>query len=336
MPANGARLSRRLPALDADALVSHAARHGVSAMVADFLAASNLSLPEAAHRRLQGDARDLIARGLRMRRLTLKVLDALAARGITPVLLKGSGLAERLYPEQPLARPATDVDVWVTPEELDQAGRALAALNFAEQHDAGLADVAHEHHHVSWAGHEGLVELHFRLFSGFGGRVFDDASLRSRLVTGTFHGREVRWLHHDDEFVYLATHAANHAFLRASWLVDLQRALASRSDFDWARMATMCRAAGFHAAVSAALWVLREPLQTVLPHDARHHFGSGLTRRLANARVFSPRQLEAATLAAGRWSGFAMRLWLVDSPRDGLRHAVDGGRRWLRRLRSTP
>lgn len=336
MPANGARLSERFHLLDREVLVTNAARHGVSAMVADFLAASKLTLPDATNQRLQSDARELISRGLRMRRLTLKVLDALASRGITPVLLKGAGLAERLYPEQPLARPASDVDVWVNGEELDEAGRALAGLGFSEQHDPGLVDVAHEHHHVSWAGAEGLVELHFRLFAGFGGRVFDDASLRARLVKGVFHGRDVRWLQHEDEFIYLATHAANHAFLRASWLVDLQRALARRGDFDWARMSAACRAAGFHSAVSAALWVLREALQTTLPSAARHHFATGLARRMTNARIWSPQHLEAADLAEGRWSGFAMRLWLVDSPRDGLRHAVDGGRRWFRRLRSTP
>ncbi len=333
MPAHGARLAARAPQLDADALVTHAARHGVSALVADFLAASRVALPDPAARRLQGDARALIARGLRMRRLTLKVLDVLATRGITPVLLKGSGLAERLYPEQPLARPASDVDVWVTPAELDEAGRALATLGFAQQRDEGLADVAHEHHHVAWASHEGLVELHFRLFSGFGGRIFDDASLRARLVDGTFHGRAVRWLHPDDEFVYLATHAANHAFLRASWLLDLKRALELRGDFDWARMAAGCRAAGFHSAVSAALWVLRVQLEVALPPAAVEHFTS---HALGYARVFSRRHLELADLADARWSAFALRLWLVDSPRDGLRHAVDGGRRWLRRLRATP
>jgi hypothetical protein len=328
MPADGDRLARVWPALDFGALVASAARHGVSALVADFLAAQHRELPPAEQQALQRDARGLISRGLRIRKLTLSVFDALRTAGLEPVLLKGAGLAQRLYPEQPLARPSSDVDVWVVPEELPTVASVLPGLGFSR----GPPE-AHGHHE-SWVANGALVEVHFRVFSGFGGNAFDDAALRSRLVAGDFFGRAVRWLHPDDEFVYLATHAANHGFLRASWLVDLQRALARRDTFDWAAMAARCRAAGFHAAVSAALLVLREALHVTLPFAAERHFSSGRLRALGTSRLFSAERLERAHLSESRVASVASRFWLMDSPRDGVTEAVGGARRLLKRYLS--
>ena len=320
MPADAARLARVWPTLNPGALVQSAARHGVSALVADFLAAQHRELPPAEQQALQRDARGLISRGLRLRKVTLTVLDALRAAGLDPVLLKGAGLAQRLYPEQPLARPSSDVDLWVAPEELPTVASVLPGLGFSR----GPPE-AHGHHE-SWVADGALVEVHFRVFSGFGGNAFDDAALRARLVPGDFLGRAVRWLHPDDEFVYLATHAANHGFLRASWLVDLQRALAQRATFDWAEMAARCRDAGFHSAVSAALLVLREALHVTLPPAAEQHFSTGRVRALGTARVFSAEQLERADLSSSRLASVAARLGLKDSPPDGGAEGLGGVR----------
>ncbi len=326
MPRDGARLKRVWPALSHARLVDSAARHGVSALVADFLDGLKVELAPALHAQLTHDARASISRGLKVRKQTLTVVDALQAVGLAPVLLKGSCLAQRLYPEQPLARPSSDVDVWVAPEELPAVAPVLTRLGFARGPDE-------EHgHHESWTAHGALVEVHFRVFSGFGGNAFDDAALRTRLVSGAFLGRPMRWLHPDDEFVYLATHAANHAFLRASWLVDLQRALAVRDTFDWPAMAARCREAGFHTAMSAALFVLRTALKVTLPYEAERHFPSGRLRSFGHARLFSADRLERAQLT-NRPAALAARFWLVDSPRDGVAEAVGGARRlWKRYL----
>lgn len=325
MPADIGRLERVWPALNFTRLVDAAGRHGLSALVADFLAVAKRELPAAQQQTLMTNARELIARGLKIRKQTLSVLDALRAVGLEPVLLKGAGLAQRLYPEQPLARPSSDVDVWVSPAELPAVATVLQRLGFTRGPDEDHG------HHESWTTPGALVEVHFQVFSGFGGNAFDDAVLRSRLVPGEFLGRPVRWLHPDDEFVYLATHAANHAFLRASWLVDLQRALAARSEFDWPAMAARCREAGFHSAVSTALFVLREALQVTLPYEAERHFPSGRLRSLGNARLFSAERLERAELFSNRAASIAARVWLVDSPRDGASEILGGVRRvWAR------
>ncbi len=331
MPARLGELPALVRALDADALVGAAARHGVSAWVADAMADAGVMLPAAAHAQLTADARAQVGRGLRVKRLTLAVLDALAKEDVIPVLLKGQGLAARLFPVQPLARPSSDVDVLVTRDELSRARRAMAGLRLNEQPDASLDDVFEEHHHLSFATHGALVEVHFRLFSGFGGNVFDDEAIRARTRLDQFEGRAVRWLGPEDEFIYLATHAANHSFLRASWLLDLRQYLVLHV-LDWAEMARRCRVAGFHSAVAASLFVLSHALRVPLPAAASSHFPVGRLRGLGHDRLFSAAHLEAADLASGRLAGFGLRVWLVDSPRDGLRHVSQGARRFLRQV----
>lgn len=311
-------------------LAAAAARHGLSALVADHLAGTGRLVPEA----LARDARAQIAYGLKTKRLTLQVVDALAAEGITPILLKGYALALRLYPDQPLARPASDVDVLVAEGELERVGRALGRIGFVRHEDAALADVFEDHHHLSFAGPGGLVEVHFRLIATLGRACFDDVSLRARAREWTVDGRRVRLLDQEDEFLYLATHAANHAFLRISWLVDLQRYLARAGGFDWARMATRGRKAGFHTAVTTALELVQRLLHVSLPAEARRNFPHSRVRQKVDRRLFSSALVESAAVSNHRVGAFLVRLWLVDSPSHGVRHLFDGARRFLRRARA--
>lgn len=299
-----------------------AARHGVSVLAADRLAALGLPVPDA----LAHDARLQLARGQKHRRFTLAAIDALLAAGVTPTLLKGYGLAMRLYPEQPLARPASDVDVLVDRSELDAVATALSPLGLTRHDDPGLADVFEEHHHLSFGGPAGLVEAHFRLMAGF-----DDLGVRSHLRDWRLDGRPVRLLDEEDEFLYLAAHAANHAFLRASWLVDLQRALTRADAFHWPRMADLSRRGGFFTAVGTALELTERLLHAPIPPAARDAFALSPLRRVVDRRLFSAALVESAALADHRLGGFLMRLWLVDSPWRGARHLWSGARRYVRR-----
>lgn len=294
-----------------------AARHGLSALLA------TTQRPELAE-----DGRALVAAGLKIKRQTLTVVDALRQVGIIPVLLKGYGLAVRLHPEQPLGRPATDVDILVAADELRQVFRALEALSLTQTRDVALSDPFEEHHHVSFSGSGGLVEVHFRLFSGFGGGAYDERAIRTRLRKAIIDGRTVHLLAPEDEFLYLATHAANHALLRLSWLYDLDRYLVRESPLDWGLMAKRARAAGFHRAVSVALAVLTRLFGTVLPAAAQRHFAA---ESPMDGWLFSSERVNSAQLAADPLASFLMRLWLVDSPAFGVRHVLDGARRWLRR-----
>ncbi len=306
-----------------------ALRHGLSAWVADELSAAGRPVPAA----ITQAARAQVVNGAKLKRLTLAVVDALAEVQVTAVLLKGYGLASRLFPEQPFARPASDVDVLVLPEELPAAETALAKLGLKLGSVPGVEDVFEEHHHRPWSGPAGLVEVHFRLFSGFGGGVFDDRQIRGRTVLGLLDGRQVRWLSPEDEFLYLATHVANHAFLRISWLVDLERYLRLAPELDWAVMGQRSRETGFAVPVTTALEVLERLFEVHLPPAARQAFPASRLRRHVDARVFS-----AARVIDAHWSNdpvaaFLLRLYLVDSPSQGGRHLLEGAKRYLRQRR---
>lgn len=306
-----------------------AARHGLSAFVADELSREGQPLPA----QLSADARAQLSRGLKTKSLTLAVVDALEGVGVVPVLLKGYALALRLYPEHPLGRPSTDVDVLVEPRELERCAAALATLGLHRHDDLSLDHPFEEHHHLAFVGTRGLVEVHFRLFTGFGGGVFDDAGLRSRARDFSLHGRPVQVLADEDEFLYLATHAANHAFLRLSWLLDLQRFLAARPGLDFALMAARAHRAGFHTAVTTSLVLLTRVLGVTLPAPALRHFPPRALRAPADAVLFSKDRLASAQLSEHWLAAFLLRLWLVDSPAHAARHLLEGARRSLRRAR---
>lgn len=314
---------RRAPAWE-----THAVRHGLAVWVADELAAAKASVPpdvlDAAQRQL--------AAGLKVKRLTLKTLDALNAAGVTPVLLKGYGLASRLFPTQPLARPSVDVDVLVEPALVPVSQRAIASLGLHAIEVPGVHDVLEEHFHHAYAGHAGLVELHFRLTNTLGGGMFDDDAVMSRATPGSLDGRAVRWLQPEDEFLYLALHAANHGFLRMSWLVDLAAYLELHPGLDFELMHARATDAGFVVPVATALGLVETLLEQRVPSQI---FARGRRRRFLDGRVFSFERVTDASWSDHRLASFLLRLYLVDSPGRGARHLVDGARRLLRQWRGS-
>ncbi len=320
-----------VPALDVPALVYQCARHGLSAYAGDAFARAKVTLPPLEQQALSDDARLTVMQAVKNKRLLFAVLDAFQKKGLTPIVLKGFGLASRLY-DAPLARPSTDIDVLVKPHELPAAHEALETLGLAQMRDPALGDVHEEHHHEAFEGPAGLVEVHFRLFAGFGMATYDDAAVQQRAAPAHLEGRTVRFLNAQDEFLYLAVHAANHAFLRASWLVDLHRFVRQVPALDFSKVAQLARDAGFTAPYAAAL----DALQTAFGHEtisthARALAGHERLRHLVNAKVFSAENLAAAQFAEGTVAPFLIRVWLTDSPARVGQQVSFGVKRWLRR-----
>lgn len=332
LPARRDELGHIVPGLDGELLVSQAARHGLAGSVADALAGVGVSLKPAAHRALAQHAQQQLAAGARHRRFTLAVVDALAREGVVPVLLKGYGLARRLY-EKPLLRAASDVDVLVAPSELAAVARALAPLGLRSSVDPGLTDVLAEGQHVSFGGAAGLVEAHFRLVTAPSSSALDAQPLLARAQAGELDGRPVRFLAAEDELLSLAVHAANHAFLRVSWLVDLERFLAAHRGLDWPLMRSRAAGLGVARAFEVALDVVARTLEVALPPDALDARTRVPPWRRLDARLFTARRLASASVAQGRISSVLVRLWLADGPPFALRQLRDGARRWRRRRR---
>ena len=136
-----------------------------------------------------------------------KVVRALRAAGVEPILMKGWSVA-RLYPQLAL-RPYSDIDLLVRPEEHLGAARIAAA---DELRDCFIDF------------HPGVFEL--------ADRSPDDLLTRSQLVP--CGEEEVRVLSNEDHFALLAIHLLKHGAWRPLWLCDLGFLLESMSsEFDW-------------------------------------------------------------------------------------------------------
>src|SRR5712692_8843957 len=144
-----------------DSLALDAGRHGLSGVLSG-LAAEGLPIPTSVSARIRSEA------------LLVRALDAMAHRGVEPILLKGYGLAKRLYPD-PLMRPTSDVDLLADSDQYRDAEQALVDISLRPTRLEPPKEAKKDHHAPNFWGHEkwfsgdaGLVELHWRPLSGFG------------------------------------------------------------------------------------------------------------------------------------------------------------------------
>jgi hypothetical protein len=263
-----------------------------------------------------------LAQVARARQLAALTREVLAGLPQPTVLLKGAGVAHRYYP-WPWVRPASDVDVWVSPATVAQARVWFRANGFVPIEPFGLKQAFAEHH-FGFARGDSLVELHFQLFRGFGGARFDDAQVFARRQSSDFEGVPVSYLAAEDEVLYLAVHAANHAFLRLSWLLDLAYLIQRTPRLDWGVVRRRAADAKLQAPVALALAAMQAVLRVQLPQEAR--FGGWRAR-------FGGRWLRpGGAVAKWRWGPALVGAAFSDSPAHAFRHlgagAVRAARRW--------
>lgn len=331
LPDDAPALWRATSGIDWATLCFDAERHGLSAVIQRGLADARIQPPPDAHARLLRDSRSIAGQSLRVHRLLTGVLDALAREGIRPALLKGYGLAARFYPE-PHLRPLTDVDVLVGRDELAAAERALLSLGLRRVQD-NIENREIYHHHVSFSGPAGLVEVHFRATSGFGTEP-SHVALEPRLYDDVLEGRPVRFLQPEDELVYLALHAAQHLFLRLSWLYDLK--LVARSPaLDWHRVVRLAETSGMRPAAFAAFHLAQLAVGAAVPTFVLEQLRPPIWQRALIERLFTERELVAARISGNRHLAFLMRSALAEGATRAARHLAEGFARECRRYWGT-
>lgn len=234
-------------------------RHGVLGVLAEqFLAhAPDTARPAVAAHRL---------RQMRVQTLQQEILPLLPC---TYVLLKGPSLSERLY-GAPWQRSSRDLDLLVRPHDLEAVVAALQSAGFTETETSHSAAYARRHHHhiTLTRAHTPPVEVHFRLLTGFG----------TALPAEEFLDRaENAVLSPEDEFLYLAVHAAQHLANRLIWLEDLRRLPTVYPALNW--QAIRERAYRLH---------VRRALQFTLDALAGEAKLSSLFARLERSRLPEP------------------------------------------------
>ena len=234
------------------------------------------------------------------------VLDALAEAGVAAAPLKGHALLdgpEAVY-EDPGVRPLDDVDLIVARADLERAAGVLAELGFrpiAGRADARLAGGHELALHRTVAGIQLFVELHWawagsesllRDFGLSGERFLAEYCDESR--GGRLHPGRVGHL------LFVAVHAARHAFSRWIWLVDLHRLVECGPPLDWDAVVAAARALRVRRPLYAGLLAARELLRTPVPKETLAALAPGPLRRQLLHRSLAASGAAASTPTPGR------------------------------------
>jgi hypothetical protein len=194
-------------------------------------------------------------RAARMESELLPALDALAARNVRPVVLKGFHTA-RAYFGEPGERRMADVDLWVSPDQLTDAEEALAAAGFAArgpalrpyrrdwigpQVDGVVHSLEYSHEENPW-----VIELHGtldRLFHPGAVARFD--SERGAVDAWSLAGRPLLVQRQPLLLLTLASHCSQELggsrLLRLIEMVNVIRIDTAAGRLDWDEVLAMMR-----------------------------------------------------------------------------------------------
>lgn len=189
------------------------------------------------------------------RRSAIRTLTStLEQAGLEAILLKGAALAMDVYPE-PALRTMQDIDLWMQPDRLDPAVRALEAVGFRcpDRVVTGVPDSRVPTRILEWPSSPILVELHGVPFSlsGLPGTVRDAMWRRRVPVNGEIRASLLR---RDDLLLHLCLHAVRHHRLNGGLgaLADVGWVVARGLDRPWSEWVD-----GVHTARAAtSVWLV--------------------------------------------------------------------------------
>lgn len=163
----------------------------------------------------------------------LKLYKELKNEGVTPVVLKGPMLSQRLYGD-PFYRTSNDFDLLFRETELNDAisffeKRGFYGSKFKWPNTVKRQNLAREMTNQYVMYHPEfnvLIELHWKLFD----RRFANPETVWKIVEHNKTVSELNgqlYVHLDGEFelLYLVIHGSMHAWFRLKWLVDIQQIL---------------------------------------------------------------------------------------------------------------
>ena len=276
-----------------------------------------------------------------------RVLDVLAADGLSPVLLKGAHLGAVYYAD-PHLRPMSDLDLcfW----DLAEARRAFDSLRRAG-YDAGESGLAGD----EWSYDQHLavltnlksraqVEIHGSLIYSPKDRRWERASvLLEEREPASVLGKDVWVLKPEANVVYLLAHMlVHHAAIPPTlihvWDVGLiLEKEAAR--FDWGRFVRLAQDSGFAESAARGLGIVREVLGAEVPHGVLEALGASSGSENDGGLVGGYRE-EAATgrvlgqvaHAGGLIGPVKMAFHMAFPPQAFLRERYPDKQRWPRPL----
>ncbi len=260
-------------------------RHRVAPATEAAITRCGLAVPEDVSESLGAAARECTIEALNQKTESFRLVSALAAQGVRPIMLKGWPLAEALYGSAGM-RHAKDLDLLILPEEIDPCLSVLGALGYGidPEHSArgpllGAQSFRTEFNDLAfWNPEVGIqAELHWRSqhFRGWPDLATMRGIAEERSLDNT--GVSLRVPTARANLVYLAQHGQQHLWQRLKWLLDIARLLASQhEEVLMADLAAAQAVRGARAVVIAG-------------HLARHVLGAPLPRRWPEPGVIEAR-----------------------------------------------
>jgi hypothetical protein len=209
---------------------------------------------------------------VRVRELA-RVIAALEADGVAPVVFKGAALALTHYQDS-WVRPRLDADVLVAPSARARAAATLAALGYTRPPMTAGRYVMHQEMHVrpDPVVSEHVVDLHWRLSNpNLLAGLPDHAELRARAVSVVVPDGALRVASAADALVIACVHrAAHHAGSgELLWLYDIHLVASSLTAEEWVLAVRLARRAGVAAVVCDGLDLAARAFGEHAPATAR-------------------------------------------------------------------
>ena len=257
------------------------------------------------------EARRRAARELIEERELKAVVAALAANGLTVLLMKGSALAYSLY-AAPWLRPRIDTDLLMRRDDVDRVRAAMAELGYR----AGVfceGDLLFGQFPLQRTGGFGIVyrfDCHWRISTQplFADAVtFDEAVTRSRAVPAL--GAGARALGVVDALIVACIHPAMHHRNAESllWLYDIHLLAAALAEHEFVQFAGIAADKRVAAVCAHQLRLARARFGTPLPDAAMTVLSAAESRGEPSAEYLEPNRAWIDELASSigglpRWS----------------------------------
>jgi hypothetical protein len=140
-----------------------------------------------------------------------ELLRALTKAGVTPILLKGADLRLRVY-DDPAVRPMADLDILVSPSQVDRVRGLLESMEFRLQaqcfdpRPSWRARFRNELHFAPPQGWPLLIDLHWQLYCIFRFYYLPYTRLQEKATPSEYQGYPIKLLCREHLLIHLALH----------------------------------------------------------------------------------------------------------------------------------
>ena len=241
------------------------------------------------------------------------------------LLFKGPALAYHYYP-QPHLRTYHDIDVLISPADLERAHDLLLrqGFKFYEEFRSNVMDEARSgyNYHLkqkdSWL--EILVELHTAPHASDIGSRFDVQALWKEAEAITLLNEPVLIMSHIDHLLYLCWHYRFHGFTRLLWFYDIVvMARAAQSEMDWTELAKRARKLNLATTLYYLLLWCRDLFCVPIPERVFRMLRPPLVSRLVIERMAMPDVAKSLVSSLQQPQRILARRFMVDNSSDLLK-----------------